>query len=114
ILTGRHEERCFSDAMDLGVQGYILKDSAAKVLLQAVKRVAAGEHFFCPLVAKFLINRHSQSVAQRTRLPRFGSLTARQRVVLKRIAEDNTSKQIAEALGISYRTVENHRAQICS
>jgi DNA-binding NarL/FixJ family response regulator len=113
ILTMHKQEELFTEAMDLGILGYVLKENAPSDLLVAIKKVAAGEAYFSPSVSAFLLNRSARAQALSKRMPTLEDLTACQRAILKRIAEDRTSKEIADELGISYRTVENHRSNIC-
>ena len=113
ILTMHKQEELFSEALDLGIRGYVLKENAASDLLAGIKKVADGEAYFSPSVSAFLLNRHARAAALLKRAPGLEDLTACQRHILKRIAEDRTSKEIADNLGISCRTVDNHRANIC-
>ncbi|MBD0325453.1 MAG: response regulator transcription factor [Pyrinomonadaceae bacterium] len=110
FLTMHKNERFFNAALDLGVQGYVLKDSAAAEILSGIKAVAAGQSYVTPILTDYLLNRraHAQS-AKRTGLD---SLTDTERRVLKMVAEYKSSKEIAEELFISVRTVDRHRANI--
>jgi DNA-binding NarL/FixJ family response regulator len=109
FLTMHKNERFFNAALDLGVKGYVLKDCASSDIVSAIKAVAAGRAFVTPLLTDFLLNRRrAASLAeQETGLP---SLTASERRVLQLVAEYRTSKEIADELFISVRTVERHRA----
>ena len=113
MLTMHKQEELFAAAIDLGIRGYVLKENAASDLLEAIRKVATGEAYFCGSVSPFLLNRNAKAEALRKQTPGLDDLTSSQRQILKRIAEDRTSKEIADELGISYRTVENHRAHIC-
>jgi len=107
------EEDAFNRAMDLGVKGYILKDSAVTDIVAGIKAVAAGEHFITPSLSSFLINRANRASVLRDQKIGLGLLTEAERRILKLIADQKTSKQIAAELFISPRTVDNHRANIC-
>ena len=111
LLTMHREERFFNAALDLGVQGYVLKDSAAGEIVNAIRSVAAGQRYITPLLTDFLLNRRraGQQAEQTTGL---SSLTEAERRVLKLVAEYKTSKEIADELFISVRTVDRHRANI--
>jgi DNA-binding NarL/FixJ family response regulator len=113
FLTMYDEEDAFNRAMDLGVKGYILKDSAVTDIVTGIKAVASGEHFITPSLSSFLIKRASRASALRDQKTGLDSLTEAERRILKLIAEQKTSKQIASELFISPRTVDNHRANIC-
>ncbi|HZS48075.1 MAG TPA: response regulator transcription factor [Blastocatellia bacterium] len=113
FLTMYDEEDAFNRAMDLGVKGYILKDSAVTDIVAGIKAVAAGEHFITPSLSSFLINRANRASVLRDQKIGLGLLTEAERRILKLIADQKTSKQIAAELFISPRTVDNHRANIC-
>ena len=113
FLTVYRERTFFNQALDLGAKGYILKDSASTDIVTAIKAVAAGEYFTSPALTSYLINRRRpvrESVPLSTGLT---SLTPTERRVLSLIAAYKTSKEIAEELSISFRTVNTHRSNIC-
>ncbi|MBN2508590.1 MAG: response regulator transcription factor [Verrucomicrobia bacterium] len=114
ILTMYKEEDLFNAAMDLGVKGYVLKESAVTDILDAVRSVKAGHTYLSPTLADFLIARRAGADALRAKKPGLDQLTPAERRILKLIAEDKTSKEIADELGLSPRTVENHRTNICA
>lgn len=114
FLTMHREEELFSQTLELGVKGYLLKDSAGEEIRQAVHSVAAGRPYLSPALAEFVMNRRSSARALEAEKPGLAHLTASERRILKLIASDRTSKEIAEDLGLSVRTVENHRANICA
>jgi DNA-binding NarL/FixJ family response regulator len=113
FLTMYHDEEMFNEALDLGALGYVLKDSAATDITAAIRAVAAGQPFISPAISAYLFNRATRTTALVQQLPGLNDLTPTERRVLKLIAENKTSKEIAADLFISYRTVENHRANIC-
>ena len=77
-----------------------------------LKSALAGKVYLSPSVADFLLKRQRRSTALRARVPGLADLTPTERRVLKLITENNTSKEIGQVLGISYRTVERHRTNI--
>jgi two-component system, NarL family, response regulator DegU len=113
MLTMHKEEMLFNEAMNAGVLGFILKENAASDLLGCIRAVVSGEPFISPSLSAFLLNRKMDAQKLREEKPELEKLTAAERRILKLIAEDLTSKEIAERLGISAHTVENHRAKIC-
>ena len=113
FLTMYKDEDIFNEALDLGAKGYVLKDSATTDIVNCIRMVAAGNHYISPAISSFLLNRAALSDALAKAKPSLNELTATERRILKLIAENKTSKQIAAELFISYRTVENHRASIC-
>ena len=112
MLTMFKEERLFNEAMDAGFLGYVLKENAAQDLLNCIYAVAAGNPFITPSLSSFLLQRKAQAGALARENPGIEKLTPAERRVIKLIAEDFTSKEIADQLGISFHTVENHRGNI--
>lgn len=112
FLTMHREEDLFNTAMELGVKGYVLKDSAAEEILKAVHAVAGGQAYFSPSLSQFMLSRASGAQDLRSEHPELDQLTVSERRILKLIASDRTSKEIADELGLSPRTVENHRTNI--
>lgn len=112
ILTMYNEEEYFNEALDLGVLGYILKESAVTELLLAMRTIADGKHFVSPLISHYLVKRMKQMHLFMNQTPSVRTLTPAERQVLKLISENKTSKEIAEELCISFRTVQNHRSNI--
>ena len=113
ILTMYKEERILNEALNGGILGYILKENAGAELLACVHAVAAGQPFISPSLSSFMLNRHARAQAFLDEEPGIKTLTPAERRILKFVAEDLTSKEIGEHLGISFHTVENHRANIC-
>jgi DNA-binding NarL/FixJ family response regulator len=113
MLTMHKEEMLFNEAMNAGIPGFLLKENAASDLLACIRAVLAGQPFISPSLSSFLLNRRLGAQQLLEEKPELQRLTAAERRVLKLIAEDLTSKEIAEQLGISAHTVENHRAKIC-
>ena len=113
FLTMYDDERMFNEALNVGALGYLLKDSAISDIADSVRAVASGQHFISPSISRFLINRSSRSATLSEQRPSLKNLTPSELRVLKLISEHKTSKEIAAQLFISYRTVENHRTNIC-
>lgn len=113
FLTMHSENEIFEEAMDLGVKGYVLKDSAVNEIVASIKSVADGKPFLSPALTSILLTRRNQSLEANDILSNLQTLTPTERKILKLIAEDKTSKTIAAELFISHRTVETHRTNIC-
>jgi DNA-binding NarL/FixJ family response regulator len=112
ILTMHKDELHFNQAIDLEVNGYAIKDGAAYEIVNCIKTVVRGGEYFSPAVSSFLLKRSRRAEShQQTSL---GDLTPTERRVLLLLAELKTTKEIANELCISPRTVDNHRAHICS
>jgi len=112
LMLSMHEnERYLYEALRAGASGYVLKTVADRDLVEACRAAMRGERFLypgamTPLIADYL-NR-----ARNQRPLRKDPLTAREQEVVKLVAEGYTNKQIAQALVISEKTVERHRANI--
>jgi DNA-binding NarL/FixJ family response regulator len=114
FLTMHRAEDMFNAAMDLGVKGYVLKDSAVTDIVGSIRAVIAGEPFISPQLSSFLLNRSAAAARLRQSTPNLEDLTPTERRVLRMLADYKTSKQIADELFINSRTVDNHRANICA
>jgi DNA-binding NarL/FixJ family response regulator len=113
FITIHAEEDLFNEAMDLGAKGYLLKESAVTDIVKGIRAVAAGEHFISSRLTAYLLSRRGRAERLAGQTPLLSDLTPTELRILKMIAEYKTSKEIAEELFISYRTVENHRTNIC-
>lgn len=114
FLTMYKEEDLLNAALDLDVKGYVLKESATTDILHCVRAVAAGGRYFSPALSDLLFARRAGAQALRQEKPGLERLTSAERRILKLIASDRTSKEIADQLGLSLRTIENHRTNICA
>jgi DNA-binding NarL/FixJ family response regulator len=114
ILTMLRDEAAFNQAMNLGIRGYVLKENAVDEIINCLIAVAADSAYVSPALSGYLLPRHGRATALVRAQPGLNALTAAQRLVLRRVAENKTTKEIAAELGISPRTVESHRAKICS
>jgi two-component system, NarL family, response regulator DegU len=112
ILTMDAEEGLLNEALKLGVKGYLLKESAVTDLLQAIHRVAGGHCYISPILSEALMRGHAARAALQQQKSGLVTLTPTERQILKLIAADHTSKEIAELLACSVRTVETHRQNI--
>ena len=112
FLTMYREEDMFHEAMDLGAMGYVLKESAAADILQCLHAVSSGQHYISPALSGFLVARGRRADGSQRDRSGLEGLTPSERRILRMIASDKTSKEIADVLGLSSRTVENHRSNI--
>ena len=114
ILTMYKEEETFNRSLDLGVKGFVLKENAVEDILNSLVAVANGEHYLSPSISGYLVSRRSRAESLASKKPGLEDLTRAERRILKLIAGKKTSREIAAELFISPRTVEAHRANICS
>lgn len=112
FLTIHRGEDLFSQALDLGAQGYVLKESAITDIVASIHAAATGKHYISPAMTTSLINRRRCSAELLRRKPTVNGLTPSERRILRLIGDYKTSKEIAEELCISCRTVETHRTNI--
>lgn len=111
ILTMHRKKEYLHNAMDAGVDGYLLKEDAPKELLNAIEKIRQGMLYVSPLLASDLANLYVKSQRQEEAEP-VEPLTPREIEIIKMIAEGKSSKEMAEILFLSFRTIQNHRAKI--
>ncbi len=112
ILTMHKKREYLNDALTAGVDGYLLKEDAAKELLSAIKKIRQGDIYVSPLLSHELALLYAHSRREIRALPPEEMLTAREIEIVKLIAEGKSSKEIASLLFLSFRTVQNHRTKI--
>ncbi len=113
ILTMHKDPAYFNKAMDLGVRGYLLKDSVISELTQCLKTVLEGGYYITPAVSHLLVDREKRNESLRHSVPAVQHLTPAERNVMILLGKNMTNKEIADQLFVSIRTVENHRQHIC-
>jgi len=114
FLTMHNEEELLNAALDAGVKGFIAKDGAANELNACIKAVAAGKNFISPTLSGHLLKRRNQPDTPVAETSELNDLTVAERHVLFLVSESMSSKEIAEKMFISVRTVEHHRSNICA
>lgn len=109
ILSSHKEEFYLVNALDAGADGYIHKDAEPEELIKGIKKVAKGEKFYSLEISSLLIN----SMYNR---PQKGMLylTNKEKQVIQYLQDGFSSKEIADKLDVSPRTIETHRANILS
>jgi DNA-binding NarL/FixJ family response regulator len=110
ILSMHDNEQYFFEALKAGASGYVLKSAADRDLVEACRATMRGEPFLYPAAVAALIRDHLERASEGK--DSTDVLTPRELQILKLIAEAHTSKEIAEMLVISVKTVERHRANI--
>jgi DNA-binding NarL/FixJ family response regulator len=109
VLTVHQEQEFFDEAVRLGAQGYILKDSAVTDVVNGIRAVAGGASYVSPALTSYLFK---QAREERVRPDAVAQLTNTERAVLKLVADYKTNNQIADLLCISPHTVKTHRKNI--
>ena len=104
-LTVNEDPEVAAEAFRLGASGYLLKNSAANELFQAVNEVARGRSYLTPLVARGTIEAMKRATPRKAE----DRLTPRQREVLQLLAEGHSMKEAGTILGVTARTVAHHK-----
>jgi len=113
LVTMYREEKLYKRAIEAGVKGYVLKDSSASDIISCIKAVVAGQDYASPELTTYLVSRVRQVAEVEISGSEIESLTIAERRILALLAEYKTSKEIAQELFVSPRTIETHRNNIC-
>lgn len=113
ILSAHSDDAYIEKAIAMGASGFLIKQTSAHVLSDAIREIADGNTFFSPSVAKRLRRSHPADLDRKGQLKTADvQLTPREMEVLQLIAEGEANKQIASELSISIKTVEKHREHL--
>ena len=114
ILTMHENEEYITEALRAGVSGYLIKKSVPRDLITAIQLAYKGESFLSPSISTKVINRfiRQNTPSDSEFIDSEITLTTREREVVQLIAEGLTNKEIASNLGISIKTVKNHRSNL--
>lgn len=107
ILTMHDEEQFVVEALENGARGYLLKESAANLLPEAIRHVASGQVYLGPGVPEDALGQVGNEDSDK-----YQQLTSRERQVLQLIAEGKTNRQIADQLKLAVKTVDTHRTRL--
>ena len=107
LLTMLTEDQYVLESLRAGVKGYVLKSNSSEELVRAIRDACDDKVYLTPAAATAVVQAY---VAMSSASP--PELTEREREVLQLVAEGKTSKEIAEKLGITWRTAESHRTHI--
>jgi DNA-binding NarL/FixJ family response regulator len=112
VALSMHSQKQFVEGMlRAGVSGYLVKDTAFEELVEAIRAVCTGKKYLSPDIADVVIQEYLHPAAANGGPPE-AALTGREREVLQLIAEGRATRQIADALHISVKTVETHRKHV--
>jgi DNA-binding NarL/FixJ family response regulator len=111
ILSMYDNEQYFFESLRAGASGYVLKSVADRDLIEACRAAMRGESFLYPGAVTALIRDYLERDRRGDRMPN-SILTPREEQITKLIAEGNSTKEIAEILRISVKTVDRHRANV--
>lgn len=109
FLSMYDDEDYLAECVDIGGNGYVLKDSPSDQLVTAIREVHRGGSYLSPRLLTRLVDGFRVQGNGAVRQPRFGTLTKREREILKMLAEGKSVKEIATGFDLSVKTVEAHK-----
>jgi DNA-binding NarL/FixJ family response regulator len=107
LLTQHTEDEYVTEALRAGVHGYVLKNQAAEDLLHAIQEITQGSTYISPSIAGTVVGAYLSKKQGLT-----DPLSSRERQVLQFVGEGRSTKEIAEQMQISVKTVESHRTRL--
>jgi two-component system response regulator NreC len=110
IFSAHHSEDVIKQLFDAGAKSYVQKSDAGRHLVTAIKSLAKHKPFFTPEISEILFARFCSTDFGNRQSRLDHSLTAREREIVRLLAEGRSNKEVASSLGISVRTAETHRA----
>lgn len=112
ILTMFKQESLFNKAIDLGVKGYLTKENTVTEIVACVEKVLDGGHYISPSISELIIQRNRKK-KMAGHLDLDSSLTSTESTIMNLLAEMKTNQEIADELGVSIKTIQNHRNNVC-
>jgi len=109
FLSMYDDEDYLSESVEIGASGYILKESPADQLVSAIREVHRGGNYLTPRLLARLVDDFRVQNRTSLRQPRFGTLTKREREIMKLLAEGRSVKEVATEFNLSVKTVEAHK-----
>ncbi|HYL13504.1 MAG TPA: response regulator transcription factor [Terriglobales bacterium] len=107
LLTQHDEDQYVTEALRVGVNGYVLKSQAADDLVHAIHEVCRGSVYLSPNISRAVVDAYLSKTSVPT-----DPLSGRERQVLQLVSEGKSTKDVATHLGISVKTAESHRARL--
>jgi DNA-binding NarL/FixJ family response regulator len=111
MLTMHKEKAPFMKSLEIGVMGYVLKENAVTDVVNAIYKVLGGDSYLSPEISSYLLKRFAQA-GTAAASDMLNVLTPAEMQIIRMIAEYRSSREIADALFISEKTVFNHRTNI--
>ncbi len=112
ILTMHETDQYLSEMLEAGASGYVVKTTSSSELVSAIRSVYQGDVHLYPSIARMLVEDYLQKVKIGEEKESYNGLTAREKEILRYIADGKQNKEIADLLGISIRTVQSHRTNL--
>ena len=113
-LTMYNDEEYVFQILKSGASGYLIKETAASELINAIRSISMGNPFFSPTISRKIMESYLREDAEKKPKGESDKLTNREKEVLQLIAEGYTNNEIGNLMNISVKTVETHRAHIMS
>jgi DNA-binding NarL/FixJ family response regulator len=107
LLTVHKSEEYVSEALRVGVLGYVLKDQASREIADAIEQVSNGKVYLSPGISQAVV-----TALMAGEEPAWQTLTPRERQVLQLVAEGKTTKEVGVILGVSTKTADSHRTRL--
>lgn len=115
MLSMHNNEDYILRSVEAGAYGYILKDSSSDEMIKAIRTIAAGEKYYSSPVASIILSGYMQQLKKgdkNNRAERQSKLSNKEKEILQFLVDGMSSREIAEKLQLSVRTVDNHRANM--
>lgn len=113
ILTMHSEKELIKKAMMYGASGYVLKDNAVQEIVECINEVKADRKFVGAATLPYYSEINSEDKKKRALMELLASLSQAEIKTLKLVSQNRSSKEIAELLFLSEKTIENYRSRIC-
>jgi DNA-binding NarL/FixJ family response regulator len=114
VLTQYDDKEHVFGAIEAGASGFLSKTAASSELVSGIRSVHRGDSFLSPSAAKFLVEDYQLEASVRKEQDSYKQLSDREREILKLLAEGHTTREIADMLVISVKTVEGHKTNLMS
>ncbi|MEI8242499.1 MAG: response regulator transcription factor [bacterium] len=111
-LSGHTNGEFVREMLKAGASAYVLKSRAFEELVRAIREVMKGKKYLSPDIAQGVVDAYVEISSSMSTKPAFSVLTVREREALQLIAEGKSTKEIADSLGVSVKTIETHRHNI--
>lgn len=113
ILTMHNDELFFNEAFDRGALGFVLKEDSSLEIIDCIQSMLMKHSFVSKKLMPFLHNRHTFSAQLGAIKQALATLTPAELSTLKLVSENRSSKEIAELIFVTEKSVENYRSRIC-
>lgn len=113
VLTMHNDERIFNEAFDQGVLAYLVKDNSIEEIVFAINEVLQGKTYVSPILEEHMNNRNEYKRKAQHLHEAITQLTQTEIKTLKLVAQNKSSKDIADLLFVTKKTIENYRSRIC-